>query len=489
MLWVFRARRSMVVMSLAVLFGSLAVNLVLTSKSQAAGFYLPLGRLWELAAGGLIACIQWEQRSRRVASAAPHGQLAPGVGNVLGWSGIGLLAATQVAYMDPKAFPGFHAIAVVAAAAMLVLAGPQAWFNRRVLSHPAVVYLGKLSYPLYLWHWPLLVFARLVGDGQWSSSHRNIAVVASVVLAMLTYHCVEKPLARRVARKNLMALVLAGLMVAVGTLAWVASQGKMPLVTPPYENAALQVYDKPAVTSQGKVMLLGDSNAGHLVYGLSLLYGDRVSHIATPGWPYLDGVRYRDGYVPHPEHVGTPQMTEQALRGIEADPDIRVVVLSIVHRMYFAQDGLRSVQGGGYEETAYQAYEKGLLRTVERLQRHNKKVVLVKAIPTYSSLLTVTACTSGVRPLGRREPAECTQPRAAVDAERREYDAIVQRVVQQRPGVRVFNTLDELCDARFCYVNRKGVQMYIDPGHFTTAGSQLMAAALARTVEDAFRSP
>lgn len=486
LLWVHRARRSLVVVSLAVLFCSLAVNLILTSKSQAAGFYLPFGRLWELAAGGFIACIQRVRGSGAIPGHAgdPQGE---GVRNVLAWSGIGLLAATQGAYMDSKAFPGFYAIVVVMAATMLVLAGPQAWFNRKVLAHPAVVYVGKLSYPLYLWHWPLLVFARLLGDGQWSTSHRNLAVLASVVLAALTYHGVERPLARRVARKNVLALVLAGLMVLAGVLAWMGFKGKVPFTAAPYTNAALEVYDKPEIKSHGKVMLMGDSNAGHLVYGLSLLYGDRLAYVATPGWPYLDGVKYRNGYVPHPEHVGTPGMTEQALARIESDPEIRVVVLSVVYRMYFAQDSLRSIKGGGYEETASQAYERGLRRTVERLLAQKKKVVLVKSIPTYSDLLTVTACTNEVRPLWRREPAECLQSRQVVDIERREYDAVVQRVLQGREGVSVLNTLDELCDTQYCYVNHKGIQMYIDPGHFTTAGSQLMAAALARKIEDALQ--
>lgn len=239
LLWAHRARRSLVVVSLAVLFGSLAVNLVLTSKSQAAGFYLPFGRLWELAAGGLIACIQWVRTSGAIQGHAGDPQ-SHGVRNILAWSGIGLLVATQAAYMDSKAFPGFYAVVVVAAAAMLVLAGPQAWFNRKVLAHSAVVYVGKLSYPLYLWHWPLLVFARLLGDGQWSSSHRNLAVVASVALAILTYHGVERPLSRRVTGKNLLALVLAGLMVLAGVLAWIGFKGKVPYTAAPYSNAALQ---------------------------------------------------------------------------------------------------------------------------------------------------------------------------------------------------------------------------------------------------------
>lgn len=475
--WAYCAKRSMVAVSLAVLFGSLAVNLILTSRNQAAGFYLPFGRLWELAAGGLIACIQWHRGNRAVAEHS--------VRDVLGWSGIGLLVATQSIYMDAKAFPGSYAVAVVMAAAMVVLAGPQAWFNRRVLSHPAVVYVGKLSYPLYLWHWPLLVFARLLGDGQWSSSHRNLAVVASVVLAMLTYHGVERPLIKYVARKKVLAMVLVGLMVFAGVFGWMGFSGKVPFMAPPYSNAPLLEYDKPDVKSHGKVVLLGDSNAGHFSYGLSLLYGSRLEVAATPGWPYLDGVKYRPGFVPLPEHVGTPEMTDAVLRRIESDPEVRLVVLSNAFTMYFDQEILSSIKDGGVQQTSIQAYEKGMRQTVERLLAQKKKVMLVKSIPTYSSLLTVTACTSEVRPAWRREPADCVQSRVAVDMRRREYEAVVQRVIGGLQGVHLFNTLDELCDAKYCYINRNGVQMYIDSGHFTTAGSQLMGAALVRKIEDA----
>ena len=62
---------------------------------------------------------------------------------------------------------------------------------------------------------------------------------------------------------------------------------------------------------------------------------------------------------------------------------------------------------------------------------------------------------------------------------------MVDRLIAGLQGVYVFNTLDELCDAQYCYINRDGVQMYIDSGHFTTAGSQIMGAALARKVEEA----
>lgn len=482
LLWAHRTRRSVVNVALVVVFASLVVNLVLTSKNQAAGFYLPFGRLWELAAGGCVACIAWLR-----APAAEHGVESPdgrAFRNILGWAGIGLLVATQLSFMESDAFPGFYVVPVVLAAAMLILAGPQASFNRRVLSHPVAVYIGRISYPLYLWHWPLLVSVRLLGDGQWSSSHRNLAVLASVLLAMLTYHAMEKPLATRVARKNVLAMVLLGLMAVTGAVAWMTSMGKVSLTAAPFVNAALPAYDKSTIQSQGRIALVGDSNAGHLVYGLSLLYGDRLDVAATPGWPYLDGVRYRSGFVPHPEHVGTPEMTEAALRRIEADPEVRLVVLSNVYSIYFTGNSLRSIGGAGHTETSAQAYERGLHRTLQRLLAKHKKVVLVKTIPIQSPLLNVTGCAEGVRPVLRRRPAECVRSRQEVEAERQDYEAMLERVVAQIDGVTLFNTFDELCDAQSCYVNRNGVQMYIDPGHFTTAGSQLMAAALARKIED-----
>ena len=480
-LWAHRTRRSVVNVSLVVVFASLVVNLVLTSKNQAAGFYLPFGRLWELAAGGCVACIAWLRAPAESGVENPEGRA---LRNILGWAGMGLLVATQLSFMESTAFPGFYVVPVVLAGAMLILAGPQASFNRTVLSHPVAVYIGKISYPLYLWHWPLLVFVRLLGDGQWSSSHRNLAVLTSVVLAMLTYHAMEKPLAKRVARRNLLAMGLLVLMAVAGVLAWMGSAGKVPLTAAPYVNAALPAYDKPLIQSQGRIALIGDSNAGHLVYGLSPLYGDRLDVSATPGWPYLDGVRYRSGFVPHPEHVGTPEMTEAALRRIEADPEVRLVVLSNVYSIYFTGNSLRSIGGAGQTETSAQAYERGLQRTLQRLLAKHKKVVLVKTIPIQSPLLNVTGCADGVLPILRRRPAECVRSRQAVESERQDYEAMLERVAAQVEGVTLFNTFDVLCDVQSCYVNRNGVQMYVDSGHFTAAGSQLMAVALARKIED-----
>lgn len=480
-LWVAaKAGKPVIGVALVVIFASLSTNLLWTPHNQPAAFYLPFGRLWELAAGGLLAGMQ------RQGPAEGGAALSGGARHVLAAGGLLLLGVLQMVPVRAESFPGFPAVVLVGAAALLVLAGPQAWVNRHLLAHPVMVYIGKISYPLYRWHWPLLVGARLLGDGQWSNAHRNLAVVASIALAVLTHHALERPLAK-VKRRNALALALAALMAAVGGAAALVHLGKMPFASP-YANAPLPQYDAPAIHSQGKIVLLGDSNAGHFSYGLSLLYGERLTTIAAPGWPFLDGVRYREGYVPHREYVGSPALTEEALKRIESDSETAVVVLSNTYLMYLPGDNLRSVSASDPgNETVAQAYEGGMRRTLERLLRAGKKVVLVKPVPTYPTLAVVTACTADVRPVLRQRPADCQRARASVDAERAEYEALTARVLQGLDGVRVFDTLDSLCDANFCYVERDGVQMYIDSGHFTTAGSQLMGAALARTIEAALQ--
>ncbi|MFD1709347.1 acyltransferase family protein [Ottowia flava] len=477
----FRKRGSLLLVALVIAMVSLALNLYLTPKNQAAAFYLPFGRLWELAAGGVLA---WVQRAQGMQNSSNARDAFHGSANALSWGALLLLLANQITPMDDRAFPGYYAVVVVLAAAIFIAAGPQAWLNRRVFSHPVLVYIGKISYPLYLWHWPLLVFARLAGEGQWTVSHRNYAVLGSIALAMLTFHGVEQPLAK-IKRRGRLALWLLALMVCMGTVAALASKavllfGLKAYIIPPMERLG---HAKPAVQSTGSIVLLGDSNAGHLEYGLKWIYGDRTQSFWTASWPYLDGTQYRDGHRPPAGGKGTPALTEEALRKITGDAAVRLVILSNAYSQYLIGDGLRSVSDSAAGETKAQAYEAGLRRTVQRLLDSGKQVLVIESIPTYGNLATVMACSTGLRPWLRHQPAGCTQSRSTLETERRPYQDVLDRAFEGMSGVTRFNTLDELCDKDQCYVHRDGEQLYYDSGHFTAEGSQLMSAAIARRIE------
>jgi len=103
-------------------------------------------------------------------------------------------------------FPGTWAFIPVLGTIMIILAGPDAYFNRTFLSNKIAVSVGLISYPLYLWHWPLLSFARIVNSEIPSPDIIVIIVVVSVLLAWLTYIQVELPIRQAVNNNNINAI-------------------------------------------------------------------------------------------------------------------------------------------------------------------------------------------------------------------------------------------------------------------------------------------
>ncbi|WP_316180358.1 MULTISPECIES: acyltransferase family protein [unclassified Bradyrhizobium] len=187
MVWAaWRVRLNLVVVTVVLLVGSFAFNLHIAPLNPPAAFYSPFSRFWELLAGGLLACIaQLRPALLRESLPVPFANAASLIG--------ALMIGVAVLMITPKAtFPGWWAVLPVVGTCLLVLAGQRAWINSRALSNRYVVEIGLISYPLYLWHWPLLAFAYNVYDGP-SPLLRGELVAASVALAWATYRFVELP--------------------------------------------------------------------------------------------------------------------------------------------------------------------------------------------------------------------------------------------------------------------------------------------------------
>jgi peptidoglycan/LPS O-acetylase OafA/YrhL len=99
----------------------------------------------------------------------------------------------------------------------------------KILAHPALVFVGLISYPLYLWHWPLLAYARILEGGEPPAAVRIALLAASVVLAWLTYELVEKKIrhAKRPAMARIAVPALAATMAAVGLSGVLALQSHL----------------------------------------------------------------------------------------------------------------------------------------------------------------------------------------------------------------------------------------------------------------------
>jgi peptidoglycan/LPS O-acetylase OafA/YrhL len=175
-----RLRLSLVKVAIVIGLASFALNVALIGSNPVATFYLPFTRAWELLAGAALAC-GWIKLGQTEAAS-----------NLRAAIGISLVAVAAAMLDTNSAFPGWWAVLPVLGGALL-LSAPHAWGCRHVLASPVMVWIGLISYPLYLWHWPLLVFLALIKFAPLTLLERGLIVGLSIALAWATYRFVEIP--------------------------------------------------------------------------------------------------------------------------------------------------------------------------------------------------------------------------------------------------------------------------------------------------------
>jgi len=223
LLWLaWKLRFNFLMLTLALALGSFVLNLYGVKRDPVASFYTPLNRFWELLAGGLLAWAGLYGQATRAGAALAGLRLRHGASrlpDLLALLGLVLLVYGFWRINKGFSFPGEWAVVPVLGSVLLIVAGPGAWVNRRLLSNRLLVGFGLISFPLYLWHWPLLAFARIVKDDLPDAGIRLAIVALSVALAMLTYRLLEKRI--RPAGKNRIKVgSLAVVMVVVAGLGY-----------------------------------------------------------------------------------------------------------------------------------------------------------------------------------------------------------------------------------------------------------------------------
>jgi peptidoglycan/LPS O-acetylase OafA/YrhL len=175
---------------------SFAFNIWAVSHDHAAAFYSPASRFWELMAGSFLA--------------ATRLKLPDAIKPLLSLSGFGAILIAIFLFVETKSFPGWVALIPTTGTCALIVAGPNASINR-YLSWTPIVGVGLISYPLYLWHWPLLTFARIASSGDPTGTILGATLAISLVLATATYFLVERPIKRWRLSPVLLGAAIAGL--------------------------------------------------------------------------------------------------------------------------------------------------------------------------------------------------------------------------------------------------------------------------------------
>lgn len=214
-LWAaWRAKINLLAVTGGLIAISFGLNVSETNNDLVSAFFSPQTRFWELLAGALLA-IRNNQAIGKTFS------------NTLGLIGSALIIVGVFALSKNVVFPGWWATIPVVGAILVIQAGRDAWINRLFLSHPLAVWMGLISYPLYLWHWPILAFLRINQLDSPGRTQRLLAVALSILLAWITYALVEKPI-RFGSGKAIKSIMLGALMAIIGLTGFAMYSAKNP---------------------------------------------------------------------------------------------------------------------------------------------------------------------------------------------------------------------------------------------------------------------
>jgi peptidoglycan/LPS O-acetylase OafA/YrhL len=233
LLWLaWRKKFNFFAVSVVLALISFALNLIGVQSDLVGTFYFPQTRFWELLSGSILAWLvlyknKYSEKSllgfsgfwNSVANHATSLGYVKLFSNIMSIIGMALLIYGFCEIDKNLKFPGLWAIIPVLGSILIIAAGDQAWLNRVVLSNRIVVWFGLISFPLYLWHWPLISLARIMNGGPPSRSILRLIIVISIFLAWLTYIVIEKKV-RNTKCVNGTTSVLLLVMFTVGALGY-----------------------------------------------------------------------------------------------------------------------------------------------------------------------------------------------------------------------------------------------------------------------------
>lgn len=459
---------------------SFSVSVVVTRLDPTAAFFLLPTRAWELLAGGLVY-LHTVDKAR--VPAARMFELA----------GLGLIGAAIFALDSTSDWPGYWAALPVVGSCLILLAAPGSLWS----SNPFSQAIGKWSYSIYLWHWPIFVASAYFGLER-SPEHMALMIAGAVGLGYLSYRFVEEP-CRHSAFARAFNWKKAGLMVSPAILlgiAGIAGKG-LPARLPP-EVAAIEtdpVYLRgnplelcDSVQKQDGVMtcsigqhpaapvvaVLGDSHAGALLHAIrQAAEGSRTNILALPGaaCPPIEGIQAIAGM---PGEACRDYVATTA-KLLDETPGIGSVIL--IARWSAYVEGYVEKSGGPYALFDQNGVPESGVRRAQYKERLLASLCRAAAKRDVYVVLPIPEHTKNVpREVARRmmSGAGDGYPEVPLAAYRQRHAAVMQAFGEARAkcGVQLLDPLPYLCDQDNCSSVADGRPLYYDDDHLNEFGNR-----------------
>jgi peptidoglycan/LPS O-acetylase OafA/YrhL len=176
LLWLaWKCKINLLALILVLAIISFGLNIDIVRSDATAAFYSPLTRFWELLVGSVLAYLKFFKHRNAIFVNINDAQMRY-LHNAQSIIGLTCIVLGMLFLKKDAVFPGWWALLPVGGAALIISAGSQAYLNRIVFSNRILVWFGVISFPLYLWHWPILSFARII-EGKALSNQMRISAV------------------------------------------------------------------------------------------------------------------------------------------------------------------------------------------------------------------------------------------------------------------------------------------------------------------------
>ncbi|MGB8365037.1 MAG: acyltransferase family protein [Rhizomicrobium sp.] len=490
------SRRRIIATVGAIFAASFAFSVWGVGHAPSATFYLLPGRAWELMLGALLAL------------GAVPGIASRTVREILAVCGVGAIAFAIFAFSADTAFPGPAAL-IPCLGAGLVIYGTSggAMAAATILGTRPMVFVGRISYSLYLWHWPLIVFARYLDFRDPPPAQTALLIALSFGLAILSWAVIEQPFRgtrMHIARPRLFAggAAAMGLCAALALLV-VMSNGLPGRLRPDLRAILAEENDHEARIDTCFGLDADDVRAGRLcrigfLGGTPsfLLWGDSHADAVLPAVAEVAAREGRTGLFaggrscPPLLDVTTPQPECRAFNAsvmaLAARPDIREVILEARWAKYaegttygYEPEGHVVLIDGGRDDMAdagnHAVFARGLERTVKALA--GKKVVIVASVPEIGWPVPAVLARQKLAAKARIFP-----PSADAYLDRQKFVLATLARLRRDDGVSVVYPHKVLCRSGSCEVARDGIPLYRDEHHLSVFGARqltvLFSAAL-----------
>jgi peptidoglycan/LPS O-acetylase OafA/YrhL len=520
-IWRFKHNKVLVLLSGLFVLSLLCAEWGWRNNTEANFYLLPM-RGWELLAGAILALHMGQYN--KDAKAVQKGS------NLLSVVGLALVFGSLFFFDKSIPHPSLYTIFPVLGTLLIIYSAQAGTWVARLLSFKPILYIGLISYSLYLWHQPLFVFARLRLGEHLNPEIYAALIIAAIGLAWFNYQFVERPFRNKKAISVRQIFVFS----ALGSLLFIAlgfyghvkqgfperfgEEGKKVLAQvtrpAPFMTGCLKDYsikdksslftecqlgNKPS-SSKPNIILLGDSHAASLAYGLDKALhttGYNGLQLTVNGCPPIKNMTRADNLDMRDVCPRAYNVAEEIY--LESKPHYVIVssrwALQLTSKRFNNQDG--GIEHGGDAEVS-SVEPKDNLRDVDLSQRYvqhfealnelykqsNTTLIVISQIPEAGWNVPDRALSPAYRNLkGDAKLGEIKTRRSVYDERNVDVERLMQ-TIEKLSNVKVLYPADALCDAEFCYNTENGIPLYRDDDHLSMLGSEKLGRFIAQHLKD-----